>query len=158
MKKQQKGIYTVEFAIVGAVFFMILFGVIEVARALFVYNTIAEATRRGARVAAVCSAADVATARRAAVFSVAGSGGSDASPILNGLNVSNVTVEYLDVDGAPGAAGGNIRYVRVSIAGYSHTLLIPFVNATLPETVFRASTTIPGESLGYAPPGQNPCT
>ena len=95
MNTRQKGIYTVEFAIVGAALFIIVFGAIEVARAMFAYNTIAEATRRGARVAAVCSAADVATAKRAAVFSIAGADGSDASPILNGLTVSNVNVEYL---------------------------------------------------------------
>jgi len=157
MNTRQKGIYTVEFAIVGAALFMIVFGAIEVARAMFAYNTIAEATRRGARVAAVCSAGDVATAQRAAVFSIAGGGGSDASPILHGLSVSNVNVQYLDVDGAPGAAGGDIKYVRVSITGYQHALLIPFVGSTLPETVFRSSTTIPAESLGYAPLGPNPC-
>jgi Flp pilus assembly protein TadG len=159
MNARQKGIYTVEFAIVGTALFIILFGAIEVARAMFAYNTIAEATRRGARVAAVCSAGDVATAKRAAVFST----GGDASPILNGLNVSNVNVEYLgaNVSGeacsAP-ATGGNIQCVRVSITGYQHELLIPFVGSTLPETVFRSSTTIPAESLGYAPPGPNPCT
>jgi hypothetical protein len=65
-------------------------------------------------------------------------------------------VEYLSEAGAPGAAGGNIKYVRVSITGYQHELLIPFVGRTLPETVFRSSTTIPAESLGYAPPGPNP--
>ena len=158
MNTRQKGVYTIEFAIIGAALFIILFGAIEVARALFAYNTLAEATRRGARVAAVCSAGNVATAKRAAVFSIAGGGGSDASPILNGLTVSNVNVEYLDVDGAPGAAGGAIRYVRVSITGYEHPLLVPFVNVTplwRGQTV--ATTTLPAESLGYAPPGPNPC-
>ena len=77
MNTRQKGMYTVEFAIVGAALFMIVFGAIEVARAMFAYNTIAEATRRGARVAAVCSAGNVATAKRAAVFSIAGADGSD---------------------------------------------------------------------------------
>ena len=55
------------------------------------------------------------------------------------------------------ATGGNIQCVRVSITGYQHELLIPFVEVTLPETVFTSSTTIPAESLGYAPPGPNPC-
>lgn len=158
MNTRQKGMYTVEFAIVGAALFLIVFGAIEVARALFAYNTIAEATRRGARVAAVCSAGNVATAKRAAVFSIAGGGGSDASPILNGLSVSNVDVKYLGADGLTEATGGDIKYVRVSITGYQHELLIPFVGRTLPATVFTSSTTIPAESLGYyAPPSPNPC-
>lgn len=164
MNTRQKGIYTVEFAIVGTALFIILFGAIEVARALFAYNTLAEATRRGARVAAVCSAGDVARAQRATVFSVAGEDGSDASPILKGLDVGDVTVDYLDEDGATGAAGGDIKYVRVSITGYTHRLLIPFVNVTLWEDdagqpVTVASTTIPAESMGYYEPsmGNDPC-
>ena len=158
MSARQKGMYTVEFAIVGAALFIILFGAIEVSRALFAYNTIAEATRRGARVAAVCSEDDEATAQRAAVFSIAGGDGSDASPILKGLSVSNVDVKYLGADGVTEATGGDIKYVRVRIERYSHELLIPFVGFTLPESVFTSSTTIPAESLGYAPPGPNPCT
>ena len=51
MRHQQKGMYTVEFALVAALFFVLLFGVIEFARALFVWETLTEATRRGARLA-----------------------------------------------------------------------------------------------------------
>ena len=148
MNTRQKGMYTVEFAIVGAALLIIVFGAIEVARAMFAYNTIAEATRRGARVAAVCSPADWATARRAAVFGTA----DGESPILKGL-----TTDMVGVAAVPDPTTGATVGVRVSITGYQHELLIPFVGSTLPETVFRSSTTIPAESLGYAPPGPNPC-
>jgi Flp pilus assembly protein TadG len=149
MNTRQKGIYTVEFAIVGAALFLIVFGAIEVARAMFAYNTIAEATRRGARVAAVCSPADWATARRAAVFGTA----DGESPILKGL-----TTGMVDVVAVPDPETGATVAVQVSITGYEHRLLIPFVNVTLGEEVFTSTTTIPAESLGYAPPGPNPCT
>ncbi|MGH8569861.1 MAG: TadE/TadG family type IV pilus assembly protein [Gammaproteobacteria bacterium] len=150
LNTRQKGLYTVEFAIVGAALFMIVFGAIEVARAMFAYNTIAEATRRGARVAAVCSPGDWATARRAAVFGTA----DGESPILKGLTTDMVNVVPV-TDPETGATVA----VQVSITGYEHRLLIPFVNVTLGEEVFTSTTTIPAESLGYAPdPGTNPCS
>ncbi|MGH8523935.1 MAG: TadE/TadG family type IV pilus assembly protein [Gammaproteobacteria bacterium] len=149
MIKRQNGIYTVEFAIIGVVFFLVLFGVIEIARALFVWNTIDEVTRRGARVAAVCPPNHSAI-REIAVFN--GPGGGSASAVLNGLSTSNVAVEYLDSGGNPGAAGANIAYVRVSITGYQHTLIIPFLPASVTNlTVPAFSTTLPAESLGYNP-------
>ena len=48
----QTGITTVEFAIIGLLMFIVVFGVIEFGRALFVVNMLTEATRRGARLAA----------------------------------------------------------------------------------------------------------
>ena len=54
MKNSQQGTTTVEFAILASVLFVLIFGVIEIGRAFFVWNSLAEATRRGARIAAVC--------------------------------------------------------------------------------------------------------
>ncbi len=54
--KTQRGAAMVEFALIALLFFIILFGIIEFGRAFFTYNTLVEATRRGARVAAVCPA------------------------------------------------------------------------------------------------------
>ncbi|MGH8510624.1 MAG: TadE/TadG family type IV pilus assembly protein [Gammaproteobacteria bacterium] len=148
MIKRQKGIYTVEFAIIGVVFFLVLFGVIEIARALFVWNTIGEVTRRGARVAVVCPPNHSAI-KEIAVLNAPGGGTSNS---VLGLTDANVTVEYLDSGGNPGAAGGNIAYVRVSITGYTHQLIIPFLPASVTNlTVPARSTTLPAESLGYIP-------
>jgi len=44
----------VEFALVSMVFFMLLIGAMEFGRVLFYWNTTAEATRLGARMAVVC--------------------------------------------------------------------------------------------------------
>ena len=136
MNSRQKGIYTVEFAIIGAVFFMILFGVIEVARALFVWNTITEATRRGARVAAVCPPNDPAV-KKVAVFGSA----DGTSTVLEGLTIGHVQLGY----------GAGDR-VSVSIQGYTHNLIIPFLPDSVTHlTVPPFETTIPSESLGYIP-------
>ncbi len=147
--KRQKGIYTVEFAIVGLVFFLVLFGVIEIARALFVWNTIGEVTRRGARVAAVCQEGHAAITE-IALFN--GPGGGNASPVLKGLTDANVIVEYLGDDGVTPATGDAIRYVRVRVWAYVHQLLIPFLPASVTNlTVPPFETTLPSESLGFNP-------
>lgn len=146
MIKPQKGTTLVEFAIIGALVMIVLFGVIEIARAMFVWNTLSEATRRGARVAAVCPVNHAGIARTA-VFAAPAEDGSDR--ILKDLDTSNVSVEYLDENGVNTAVFEEIHYVRVSITNFRHTLLIPFVGRTLDAPPF--STTLPVESLGWIP-------
>lgn len=145
-RQAQKGTTTVEFAIVATVLFIVLFGVIEVGRALFVWNTLTEATRRGARVAAVCPI-DHASVAKVAVFG--DPLGGDASPILRNLSTANVQVDYLDDAGTATAVYEDVRYVRVGIANYQHTFLIPFVVRTV--TVPPFTTILPAESLGIIP-------
>lgn len=153
MRSLQRGVTTIEFAIVASLLFIVMFGVIEFGRALFVANMLAESTRRGARVAAVCPVGDPAPAQ-VAIFATAGGN----SRIAANLTTANVEVSYLNQDGTPIAnptAAGNfvqIQYVRVRIVNYSMQLLIPFV---MPEFVLPAFTaTLPRESLGYSPTQQ----
>ena len=49
-----RGSAAVEFALVSLVFFTLLFGLMEMGRLMFYWNTAAEVTRLGARMAAVC--------------------------------------------------------------------------------------------------------
>ncbi len=145
-RQAQRGTTTVEFAIVATVLFIVLFGVIEVGRALFVWNTLTEATRRGARVAAVCPISHASVAK-VAVFG--DPLGGDASPILRNLSTANVQVDYLDNTGTPTAVYEDVRYVSVGITNYQHTFLIPFVVQTIAVPPF--TTTLPAESLGIIP-------
>jgi hypothetical protein len=162
MKKPQQGITTVEFALIASLAMIVLFGVIEVARALFVWNTLVEATRRGARVAVVCSVnVNSSAIKRAAVFGKP-DGGNDGnnspldSPVLHGLSTDNVTITYLDESGVPIDVSAGIKkvfddiaYVQVGI-DYQHTLFIPFVDQQdLNLNAPSFSTTLPVESLGY---------
>lgn len=144
-KQRQKGLTSVEFAIVGSVFFVVLFGVIEMGRALFVVNTLTEATRRGARMAAVCPVGSAAPAS-AAVFD----NGTGSSSVVYGLTTGNIETDYLDANGNvlinPTASFGTIEYVRVKIVGFTMPLHIPFVLPTLALSGFEA--TLPRESLG----------
>ena len=148
MKKQQ-GLLMVEFAIIAPVFFMLLFAAIEVARLLFVMNTITEATRRGARVAVVCPV-DHADIMRVTLFDAPGSAGD--SPILNNMSNANIDVAYFDEDGVATTNYPDIDFVRVSIQNYQHTLLIPFIPAeSLILNMPSFATTLPAESLGWIP-------
>lgn len=151
MRTYQQGVTTVEFAIVGAVLFVVLFGVLEFGRVLFVANIMVEGTRRGARLAAVCAigSGGVPTAT---VFA----NGDGNSRFVPGLNTGHVVVSYLNQGGAPvvnpGVNMASIAYVRVRIVGYQQALMIPFAmsNFLMPE--FTA--TLPAESLGYSPTPQ----
>ncbi len=144
--KRQRGVTTVEFAIVGTLVFIVLFGSIEIARAFFVWNTLAQITERGARLAAVCPVNHVAI-KRVAIFS--DTAGPDDSPVVSGLSTANIDLQYLDEDGVPTATFTAIRYVRTSITGYAHQLIIPLIMPTVNAPPF--TTTIPSESLGWIP-------
>jgi Flp pilus assembly protein TadG len=51
--RQERGQALVEFSLIGIVFFLLIFGMIDVGRAVMNYNTLAEATREGTRYAIV---------------------------------------------------------------------------------------------------------
>ena len=146
MKKHQQGLATVEFAFIGLLMIIVFFAVIEFGRLLWVWNTLAEAARRGARAAVVCPV-DHAAPANIAVFNAPNVNG--ASPVLTGLTPANVSVQYLDSASVPTDVFEDIRYARVSITGYSFNLLIPTLNATLTAPDF--ATTLPRESLGIVP-------
>ena len=165
---RMRGMYTVEFAIVGLLLFILLFGVIEMGRLYFTVNALNETVRRGARLAAVCDINTPEILQRA-IFNAAGDSG--ASSLIANLETSDLTLTYLDEDGnqiaAPadttGADGFRaIRYVRLRLENFTFDLLIPVLGRqiTLPDI----QATLPRESLGRhaepgvgAPPGTTPC-
>jgi len=151
---RQHGLTTVEFAIVAAVLFMMIFGVIEAGRAYFVASALDEATRRGARMAAVCPINDPAIAQAAAFNNT----------LIPGLDAGDIVVEYLDdsanVVANPTDPAGfiTIRFVRVRVVGFQHQLFIPLVSALSQFTMPEYATIIPRESLGIPRTGVvTPC-
>lgn len=144
--RQQRGTTVVEFALVAVVFFTVLFGLIDLSRLYFDVAALDEATRRGARLAAVCPINDPAISQ-AAIFA---DGGGDSS-LVTGLGTQNISVQYLNRDGdtvadPAGAGYGSIRYVRVSIQNFQVQTIIPFMTQVIDLPAF--ATTIPSESLG----------
>jgi len=96
----QRGVAAVEFALIAVVFFMVLLGIAEFGRIMYVWNTTQEVTRRAAREAVVrdFSAAETAAIKREAIFQ-AGTSGTVSLPA--GVEITNATVRlvYLTVDG-----------------------------------------------------------
>lgn len=147
MKRRQTGLVTVELAMVGALFFFILLGVLETGRVMFTMNALNEATRLGARAATVCPVQDNA------ISTITRFNGSD---VLSNLMSSNVAINYLASDGTvianPTPANLNgfleIRFVQVSIQGFDYQ---PFVPGIPTFTLPSYSTTLPRQSLGIVP-------
>ncbi len=146
--KEQSGLALVEFTLVATLAFIVLFGILEIARAYWVVNTLEEAARRGARLAAVCLVNDAAIAELA-VFNA--SGDTSASRVLQNLDPTDIEVDYLDENGTPVPDFTEpnyllIRYVRVRIRNFQHQLLIPFLRRTITFPDFVSI--LPRESLG----------
>lgn len=144
--KRQQGTTVVEFALVAVVFFTVLIGLIDLSRLYFDIAALDEATRRGARVAAVCPVNDPMIAQTA-VFSDDGV----ESALIPGLLTNHVLLQYLNEDGdvvadPAGAGYGSIRYVRTSIQNFQIQMFIPFMANLIDMPGME--TTIPSESLG----------
>ena len=153
---RQKGLAAVETALVAMVVLIVLFSVFEVARVFFVANALEEATRRGARVAAVCQVNDPAIAE-IALFNNSGGGGT--SPLVYGLTTANIDLDYIANDGSvindPIGNFTDIDAVRVAIVNYQHELIIPLFMRTIAMPGF--ATTLPRESLGVTREGFTNC-
>jgi hypothetical protein len=151
---RMRGTTSVEFAIAALVTLIILFAVIEFGRLLFVRAILEEGARRGARLAAVCPVADpyVISATRFA----AADGSARFAP---GLTADQVVLQYLDAAGNPlGEPANNvasIRFVRVSIQGYTMPVFIPLFDISLSPAA--VSSIQPVESLGLTVTGAVAC-
>jgi Flp pilus assembly protein TadG len=159
--RKQRGVSTVEFAIVAALLMIMILGVIEIGRAYYMYAMLDEVTRRGARLAAVCPVNDPAIPQLA-VFNAAGD--TSNSTLAMGLSPANVVIEYLDANNAvvanPGNAAGfvQIRYVRARVVGFVHQIQVPFVTGIGSVLMPELATVLPRESLGVPRDGAlTPC-
>lgn len=101
--QSQRGATTVEFAIVAGLFLLLVFGAMELARLMFVFNTLEEVTRRAAAKAVVTSFRDsaaLAQIRADAVFRTSPGPLMLASPVSDAY----VRIDYLaQTSNAPGS-------------------------------------------------------
>lgn len=123
-RQKNKGIYTVEFTLVSALFLLTIFMVMEAIRYMYLMNAASEVTRRGARLAVVCNI---------------GSAGiiSEMVSRYPNLTAQNVTINYLPA----GCNQSNCQTVTVGLTGLSTT--IAGVTANIPNF----ATTLPRESM-----------
>ena len=100
VKRARYGVAAVEFAIVGPVFLLMVFGIIELGRALMVQQLITNASRAGARSAAMMSSTNSDVT-------------NDITEYMTQLRVSNVSISVAP-DAAVAEAGDEIT-VAVSL-------------------------------------------
>lgn len=128
-RRRQRGIAAVEFALVAALFFTILIGTMEMGRILFYWNSAAEATRLGARIAVVCDLNDADIKTR-------------MQTMLSILPANKITISYLP----SGCTVNTCDSVTVSILpSVPVATFIPYVPLSLTLPPF--STTLPRESM-----------
>lgn len=130
---KMQGLVALEFTLLATVFFLALFAMIGFAQAVYTYNTVAQATRLGARIAVVCdqNSAAITTKMLATV---------------TGLASSNINVAY-----APAGCDANTcSTVTVSITGFNVVISAPSTYALNSLIVPSFSTTLIRESMSSA--------
>ena len=93
----QRGAAAVEFALVSIAFFLLLLGILEFGRFMYVRNTVQEVTRIAAREAVVSDFTDAkqtATIQQDAVMN-GSAGGDSALPAVPEITASDVRIHYL---------------------------------------------------------------
>jgi len=114
-RRDDRGLQLVEVALVIPIMLVLFGAVAEFGRYFYEYTTVAKAARVGARYLVSKSVSSginyEAQAKNLVVFgNIAGTG----SPVLDGLSVDNVDVQYV------GGTSGIPELVKVSIVNYPH--------------------------------------
>jgi Flp pilus assembly protein TadG len=153
--KGQRGGSLMEFVFIAPFFFMMLIGIAAAGNLYFTHNALVEATRRGARFAAMQAASSPAGTLRttngcdstgpqlAAIqnYAIYGNSAGTGTNLVN-LQPSNICVEY-------SSFGVNTGSVSVSITSFNYNFVIPFINRVIAMPAYRS--TVPGESAGTLP-------
>lgn len=117
--RPQAGVAAVEFALVSALFFTVLLGVMEMGRLLWIWNAAVEATRLGARMAVVCDIDDANIKTR-------------MTERVPNLQVGHITLTYLNPPAANNTCtSATCKAVSVQLSGYVHQTVIPFMPLSL---------------------------
>lgn len=107
--RRQRGVAAVEFALVAVIFFTIVFGVIELARTMYLLNTLKEVTRRAANDAASVDFRDQARldqVRQRAIFR------TNAGALLLGDPVTDQSI-HIDYLAATRDASGKLSLAPI---------------------------------------------
>lgn len=146
-KTDDSGSSMAEFAVVAAVFLMLVLGIIESGRLFYTHNALTDAARRGARYA-VLHQQNVNCVKNVVVYGethldASCSPQSGSQPLINGLTPDNVSVAY--------GAGFDVNNgtATVSITDFEFYLSVPLFSRTL--TLPAYATTLTAESAGKIP-------
>ncbi|WP_157263423.1 TadE/TadG family type IV pilus assembly protein [Azohydromonas aeria] len=135
-RARQRGAMAVEFGLGAFLLCTALLGAIEVSRLLWVWNAGAEATRLGARLAAVCSPDENRIKTRM------------LAQLPPGIVTTNISLTYSNPGGGGGACNANnCRFVSVELQGYTHQLLMPLPTSLGAIAMPSFTTTVPREVM-----------
>ncbi|WP_298235031.1 TadE/TadG family type IV pilus assembly protein [uncultured Azohydromonas sp.] len=135
--RRQRGAMAVEFGVSAFLFLMALLGAMEVGRLLWTWNAAAEATRLGARLAAVCGRNDSDIKTR-------------MIERLPALKKSQISLAYTNPGDVAACNDVNCRFVRVELQGHTHALLVPLPSGGISIKLPTFSTTLPREVFNSA--------
>jgi len=140
-RSRQRGVAAVEMGIVLIPLVSLLFGVTELGRAFYQYNTIVKATRDAARFLSGQAPGDtfIGTAKCLVVY---GNQNCTGSALVPGLTAEQVDV-YDSINSAPTHAAqptgsGVVNLVTVRVHEYQFTSVVPFV---VPNLTFNDIST-----------------
>lgn len=170
--RHQGGAAAVEFALIAAIFFTLLFGIVELGRFLYLFNSVQEVTRRAAR-EAVVNCTDSGTQDGIRSRAVLGTGTPGASlPAGGEITDARVVIDYLDKNqdvigryiACPPPYNGNIfkcesdaadciKFVRVRVCDYRNRnqcdpfTYEPMIGLFVPTRVLDLRIEIPGSTV-----------
>ena len=125
------GVVTVEFTVLAAIFFFVLFFIIGIARVVYIYNAAVNATRMGARLAVVCNIGAVSSIKAKMVAK------------LPGLTAGNIGITPNPI----GCTEATCTSVTVVLTGFTVAIAtpasFPLGSITMPDF----STTLTRESM-----------
>ncbi len=139
LRRHQTGITLVEFSIIGSLFLLLLFAILELAIYVYHLQSMNDISRRAARIAAVCVVNDENIKPLAL---------SEGAP--PGFAANNIEIVYLDKTGSPALSHQDIRFVQARIVkfNYGFTQLLNFLGENGIVEVQDFKTVLPAESLG----------
>jgi Flp pilus assembly protein TadG len=154
-RRGQRGQSLVEFSMVIPIIVLLVVAFVEIGRAVFAYNTIANAARQGARVAAVNQLPDVTDCDETRPvedpyephWSIIGCALATAAPL--GITATNVVVSYApppdtSLTCSPTLHVGCIAAITVT---YDYTVSTPFVNWIIRPFTMSQTSEMPVERV-----------
>jgi len=131
-RRAQLGAEAVEFALVSLVFFTLLLGAMEFGRLMHYWNTAAEVTRLGARMAVVCDLGDAEIkSRMRAMLPLLGEGDIAISYQPAGCNVNSCETATVEI--------GASNSIRTFLWLLPRSLSLPTFRTTLPRESMQSS-------------------
>ena len=132
---RQGGATVVEFALVLLTFLMFLFAILDFSRLLFTWNAAAEATRAGARFAAVCddtARKDEVLAKMRMMLPEIGDISLTWEPAgCDNISCEGVTVRITDLD---------FQWISPLVGAVGPTFVLPSYQTYLPREIMRRDT------------------